>query len=291
MVDEKGDVLLPFAKGRDLDGDDVQPVEQVFPETPLLHRGSQVPVRRRDHAHVGLEIAAAADLLELVVLQDVEQLYLQRRGDFPYLVEEDGPPGGRLEAPDLVGHGAGEGAAHVPEQLRLEKRFGQGGAVELDERLVAARRQVVDGPGEKPLPGPALPEDQNGGVGVAHRLDQVEDLHQARRLPDDFTERRAGAPLLHDPLELLEAAERDDEARHPAVLVFEERPTGAHGNDPAVRQDNRPGDLGTRHPSLVEVSHGAVGLRRPEAGFQDVPAILPDDFLLRNAPPTFPRPC
>ena len=49
------------------------------------------------------------------------------------------PPVGGLEAPGLVADRAGEGAAHVPEQLRFEQVLGDGAAVDGDERACLAR--------------------------------------------------------------------------------------------------------------------------------------------------------
>ncbi len=51
------------------------------------------------------------------------------------------PVAGFLEEPDLVAHRAGEGAVHVAEELALEERLGQGGAVHLHEGLPRARAQ------------------------------------------------------------------------------------------------------------------------------------------------------
>ena len=58
------------------------------------------------------------------------------------LVEEDRAAVGRLELPDLELVGAGEGAALVAEQLALQEVTRHGGAVDLDERGRAPRREA-----------------------------------------------------------------------------------------------------------------------------------------------------
>ena len=58
---------------------------------------------------------------------------------------------GDLEQPLLVAVGAGEGAAHVAEELRFEQRLGQRAAVERHERALAPQRVEVDRPA-RPAP-------------------------------------------------------------------------------------------------------------------------------------------
>ena len=72
------------------------------------------------------------------------------------LVEEDGAAVRQLEAADLAGVRAGEGAALVAEQLALDQRRRQRGAVDDDERRVAARAAPVDRAREQLLAGAGL---------------------------------------------------------------------------------------------------------------------------------------
>ena len=52
VLDEQRDVVLALAQRRHDQMDDVEPVEEVFAELPLRDHVAQVPVGRRDHAHV-----------------------------------------------------------------------------------------------------------------------------------------------------------------------------------------------------------------------------------------------
>src|SRR4029453_9462092 len=89
--------------------------------------------------------AGAAHRLELALLQHAEQLPLQLERELPHLVEEDRAAVGEGESPVAPGGGAGEGAALVPEELALDERAGNGGAVHLHQRLAAPPAPVVDG--------------------------------------------------------------------------------------------------------------------------------------------------
>src|SRR5205085_1266490 len=93
----------------------------------------------------GAQRPLAADAVVLLVLEDLEELGLQRGVHLADLVEEDGPLVGELELARLLAGGAGEGAPLVAEELGLEQLAGQRGAVDLDERLSAPRRPLVQG--------------------------------------------------------------------------------------------------------------------------------------------------
>ena len=72
---------------------------------------------------------------------------------------------GRLELADLLLGRAGERAFLVAEQLAFQKRLGDGGAVEADERPFAALAGKVDGAGDQLLAGAAFAADQHRRVG------------------------------------------------------------------------------------------------------------------------------
>ena len=123
-----------------------------------------------------LMVCVAADALELVLLQEAQQLDLDRRRDLADLVEEQRAAVGLLEAPFAPPDRAGERAALVAEELALEQRLGERGAVQLDERLLGARAVLVDGRGDELLAGAALAGDE-------HRRARRRHLQARRRTP------------------------------------------------------------------------------------------------------------
>src|SRR5229473_6486020 len=76
VCDEEGDVLAALAQGWQVDGEHIQTVEQVFAHHPVAHRGLEVAVRRRDEAHVGLDVARVSDATNLTHLDGPQELDL-----------------------------------------------------------------------------------------------------------------------------------------------------------------------------------------------------------------------
>ena len=68
----------------------------------------EVAVGRRDDADVDLDRLAAADALELALLQHAQQLDLHLQRQVADLVEEQRAAVGQLEAPEPARHRAGE---------------------------------------------------------------------------------------------------------------------------------------------------------------------------------------
>ena len=81
----------------------------------------------------------AAEPLELALLQHAQELRLRRQAHLADLVEEQHAAGGQLDLARLGLLRAGERAALVAEELRLEQLLGQRRAVQRDERPAPAR--------------------------------------------------------------------------------------------------------------------------------------------------------
>src|SRR4029079_7476091 len=93
--------------------------------------------------------------------------------------EQQGASAGALEAPGLAAVRTGEGAALVAEELVLEQRLRDGGAVDGDEGAALSRRQCVECAREELLPGAALAEEQDRAVGGRHAAQQAQRRLQA----------------------------------------------------------------------------------------------------------------
>ena len=79
---------LPIAQRRDLDDDLGQPVVEVFAELALDDLLLEALMRRAHDAHVDRNLLAAADALDDALLQEAQQLRLQRDRQVADLVEE-----------------------------------------------------------------------------------------------------------------------------------------------------------------------------------------------------------
>ena len=96
-----------------------------------------------------------------MVLEDGQQLALERRRQEPDLVEEHRAAVRGLDEPGLGDARVREGAALVTEELGLEQRLGNRGAVDVDERARATGPGLVDGPGQESLARAGLAEDED----------------------------------------------------------------------------------------------------------------------------------
>ncbi len=164
------------------DGEDAEAVVEVFAEGLLADGLEQVAVGGGDDPDVDRDRRTAADALDLALLEDAEELGLGLQGQLADLVQEEGAAVGQLEAADAAGDGAGEGALLVAEQLALDEPGGEGGAVDLDQRLGRTTAVGMDRPGDQLLAGPGLAADQHGGVGRRHPADLVEHGQQGGRV-------------------------------------------------------------------------------------------------------------
>ena len=100
----------------------------------------------------------AADRHEHALLQDAQELHLERGRHVADLVHEEGAAVGDREEAGLVGDRAGERAAAVTEELALEEVVVEGAAVGRDERLVGPPRLAGGWPGAtSSLPVPFSP--------------------------------------------------------------------------------------------------------------------------------------
>jgi len=156
---------------------DVEPEQQVFAEAAPFDRLGEITVRGGDDADIHRHGLGAADAVDEAFLDGAEELGLQPHVHLADFVEQERAARGFLELADTAGDGAGEGALLVAEQLALEQRLGDGGAVDRDERARGALGTGVEVLGHHLLAGAALAGDEHRGVG---RGDLVGELHHAR---------------------------------------------------------------------------------------------------------------
>src|SRR5262249_41246165 len=151
--DQQREVGRPYAQRWHLDREDVQPVEEVWPEDALVHRRFQVAIGGGNDSYVDLHWPRRADPLELALLKHPEKRELGVRWQVADLVEEDGAAVGKLESAGASLERAGEGALLVTEQLRGDQRGRDSRTVDAHEGARGPRRSLVDRPSDELLAG------------------------------------------------------------------------------------------------------------------------------------------
>ena len=186
-----------------------------------------------------------------------------------------------LEAAGARGHGAGERAAHVTEELRLEQRLGDGAAVDRHEPLRAPRAVVMNGVRDELLAGAGFAGDEDRAARLRHRLEQREQLLHRGALADDalelvpLFELLAQVGVLGAQPALLERGVDDVQQLVELERLLDEVARAAlDGLDGvlhrAVAGDDDADDVGIDGAGLVE-HRGAVGAAaQPEVGDDDV---------------------
>ena len=106
--------------GGSVQADDAEAVEEVLAEAPLADQRVEVGVGGDDQADVDAARLRIANRVNLVRFQEAQQLGLDVEAGIADLVEEQRAAGGRAYDAREVVDGAGERAAPVAEQLRIE---------------------------------------------------------------------------------------------------------------------------------------------------------------------------
>ena len=182
------DVVGAVAQRRDDDREHGEAVVEVLAEGGVLDGGGEVAVGGGDDARVGAPGLGRAEAGEGAVLEEAQELDLDRGGELADLVEEQGAAVRGLGVAGLGVDRAGVGALVAAEQLALDEGLGERGGVDLDERAGAARAGVVDRAGQEVLAGAALAEQEDGLVGGGDAAGVGDDAAHRGGLGDDAAE-------------------------------------------------------------------------------------------------------
>ena len=77
MVDQLRNIISSLAQGRERNRENVQPVIKISAKFSLLYHVPQILIRGGDNTYVDLQRAAAAQALELLLLENAQQFRLQ----------------------------------------------------------------------------------------------------------------------------------------------------------------------------------------------------------------------
>jgi hypothetical protein len=171
-IRQLGNVLRALRERRDVDRDDVEPVEEVLPESPFGDSPLEIDVRRHQDAGQHGELGFGPQWTKAPVLEHAQQFGLEVDRHVGDLVEQQRSGARLLHLPSRSTLGPREGAALVAKDERLDQGSRQRRAVDGDERLVPSRARLVERPRHELLAGARLAADAHRRLRVGHSEDQ-----------------------------------------------------------------------------------------------------------------------
>jgi hypothetical protein len=97
VIREHPDVARALAQRRHFDGHDLQSIQEVLAQLPLVHGLLRIAIRRGDHADVDRNRFRRSDPRDAPALQDAQEAHLQVERHLGDLVEEKRAAVGALE--------------------------------------------------------------------------------------------------------------------------------------------------------------------------------------------------
>ncbi len=173
-------VFAALTQGWQIQGDHVQAVQQILTETSAAHHVLKVEVGGGQDAHVGTSSHRVADALVFLVLNEAQQLGLQRQRKVADLVEKQGAAIGLIDTTQRAFAGTGESAAAVAEQFAFHQFCSQRRAVDGDAGLLGPLAPAMNSPGQLALTGTRLAQNQDVGIGDRHLTGRFQNGHHRR---------------------------------------------------------------------------------------------------------------
>src|SRR4029077_12945184 len=99
VLNQHGNIFLPFPQRRHLDRKNVEPVKEVTPERARGDGRFQIAVSSGNHPNVRSDGSSSTDTTELVFLQNAQKSDLRLGRKLSDFIEEDRASFGQLKAP------------------------------------------------------------------------------------------------------------------------------------------------------------------------------------------------
>src|SRR3984893_16647666 len=161
MPYQERDIAFTLSQRRNVNREHVEAKKKIGSKLLLPHHGFQVTVCRGNQTCIGSQGARTPETLEFPFLQYAKQLRLQFKRNLSNLIQKDRAAIGYFKASDALRDRSCKCAFLVPEQLAFEQARRDGRAVELDERLRAARAQIMNGARDQLFPRAGLSVNQH----------------------------------------------------------------------------------------------------------------------------------
>src|SRR6266478_10069877 len=99
VLNQQGNVFLPFTQRRHFDRENVEPVKEVTPECARSDGRLQIAIRGRNHSNISPNGCSSTDTLEFMFLQNTQQSNLSLGRKLSDFIQEDRASFGQLKAP------------------------------------------------------------------------------------------------------------------------------------------------------------------------------------------------
>ena len=109
--------------------ENIQSIEQVFPELVLPNHRWQVAMGRRDDPHIDLDRPCAAQAFELLFLHRAQQFRLQFQADVADLIQKQRAMVSEFESALFLDERPSKRSLLVPEHFAFQQSRGNSGAV------------------------------------------------------------------------------------------------------------------------------------------------------------------
>jgi len=141
-------VFWPLAQRRDSDGKYVETIIEITAKLFVGDHFFQITVGCDHQADIHTLSSRASQALKLLLLQHAQQLGLQLQRDVTHLVQEQRAAVRQLKAADAPLDGTGERPSLVAEKFTFQEAGWDCRAVHLDQGVLTAGAQVMDGTGD-----------------------------------------------------------------------------------------------------------------------------------------------
>src|ERR1700730_1427426 len=149
ITHQRGNVFGALPQRGNGKGKNIQAVKEIAAEFPVLDHAGKVAVRGGHQPNVDTSSTRATESFKFLLLQNAQELRLKLGRNVCDLIEKERTLVRQLKSPELLSDSTGKGASFVSEELGFEQSGGNGGAIDLHERTVAARTEIVKGPGDQ----------------------------------------------------------------------------------------------------------------------------------------------
>ncbi|MCY1421041.1 hypothetical protein D9M71_366840 [compost metagenome] len=108
-----------------MQGDDIQTIQQVFTKAPIAHHVFKIEVGRSQDTYIGAAGDRVTDPLVFLVLDEAQQLGLQRQWEIADFIKEQSAAIGLIDPPQGAFTGPGKRPAAMPEQFAFHQLGGE----------------------------------------------------------------------------------------------------------------------------------------------------------------------